>query len=184
MRGIGRTDPSTPIVGRRWYSGAWRTEEEIEKRRAYIRAHRQRLGPRRIMARERGERMRDRTRAVEGRRWYAGRWRLPEEVEKLREYNRAKNRRLYKPRARKPRLTDEEREARATTRRHEVGERRRARQAARDVAKARAAEPKRAPSHVRAAWNKAAPGSIIRRKYPTLKALDTAALTGAFEERR
>lgn len=42
-------------------------------------------------------------------------------------------------------------------------------------------EPKKVPTEVRMAWNKGVPGSIIRIKYPTTKALAAGAKRGDFD---
>lgn len=166
-------DPSIPHEGRTFYAGRWRTEEEIER----IKETKRRS--------DRTSRHRDRTRPWPGRQWYAGRWRTPEEVEHVRERQRIKNRARYVPRERKTRLSDEERARRAAAKRLAGIESRRARETARALSRARAAEEKRqAPSRVRDAWRAASPGSIIRRKYPTMDALNAGARRGEFDEYR
>jgi hypothetical protein len=182
VKRIGRTDPTTPIEGRTWYAGAWRTPEEIEMRREYVRSHRRKLGTGRAK-RERGERMRDRSTPVPGRRWYAGRWRTPEEVVRVRERTRAKNRARYQPRTRRTRLSPEERAQRDAAKRLAQREARNARQRERDAIKAeklRAAT--KAPTVVRDAWKRAHPNSVIRQKYPTLAALDASVVIAADRE--
>jgi hypothetical protein len=179
MRKIGRTDPTTPIAGRTWYAGAWRTPEEIEMRREYVRSHRRRLGTKRAK-REAGERMRDRSTPVPGRQWYAGRWRTPEEVVRVRERTRARNAARYRPSTRRPRLTPEERAQRDAEKRLRQREARNARQAERAaIREAKLKAATKAPTAVRDAWKRAHPNSVIRRKYPTLAALDASVLYDA-----
>lgn len=140
--------------------------------------------------------MLDKTTPVEGRVWYCGRWRTPEQAEKCRDRMRhyLRRRRNTEPEFRKrdreraatyrrthgakPRkVTRAEAEARRATRQVRAAERRRAAENAR----ARASVPARAPAVVRAAWRDAKPNSIIRRKFPRMADLDASARRGEFD---
>lgn len=87
MKKIGRLDRTTPIPGRSWYQGAWRTPEEVEARREHQRRKRAATPPapskrRRLTDAERRER-----RAEAYRLRYA---RDEEFAERERERNRAR----------------------------------------------------------------------------------------------
>jgi hypothetical protein len=154
-------DPTTPVPGRTWYCGRWRTPEQIEKRKT---ATARNMKSSRYRA----------TRSASYRRRYA-----TDPAFRARELER--NRKNYKPRVRKTRLSDEQREQRAKAKRHAAAERRREARRFRARIKAEHAKALRAPAAVRAAWSRASEGSIMRRKYPTMAALDASARRGEWD---
>lgn len=157
-------DPMTPVPGRTFYAGRWRTPEEVERRKALQRVNTQ------------TQRYRS-TRSASYRERYAS---DPD----FRERELARNRKNYRPRVRRSadpekarrRLAEKNlraREARAEARRNRV-----------QVVKAEVRHKTRAPGNVRSAWKRAHANSVIRRKYPTLAALDASVRTGDFEGSR
>ena len=140
-------------------------------------------------------RMLDKSTPVEGRVWYCGRWRTPEQAEKCRDRMRhyLRRRREEEPsfrerdreraagyrraRGAKPsEVAREEAETRRAVRMMRAAERRRA-----AVAREREGMPERAPADVRAAWRDGKPNSIIRRKFPRMTDLDASARRGEFD---
>jgi hypothetical protein len=181
--GAGRTNPDVPIPGRVWYRGAWRTPKEKErnieaqraKRRAASGGVDRRRGPRKT------DEEKEATRLARSKR-RAARLRERRRIDhEWAERDRARQRGRYVPRERRNAVTPEERERRAKAKRHEAAERRRAARRNRERVVAEKARNRRAPAEVRAAWSRAKPGSIIRRKYPAMKDLDASALRGEWE---
>jgi len=148
-------DPNTPVPGRTFYAGRWRTPEEVERRKAMTRrnasTHRARQ-----------------QRSASYRERYAN-----DPVFRERELER--NRRNYKPRVRRTSLTPEEQARRRAEKnlraREERAEARRQRQA---IKAAEVRHATQAPAAVRAVWRKAKPGSIMRRKWPTMADLNAS----------
>jgi len=133
---------------------------------------------------------------VAGRVWYCGRWRTPAQAEKrraqmraylalrytdpeFRQRDRDRQAEVRRARGAKPRkVAQRQREAARARTRIKTIERRRAAEAKREL------PSRRAPADVRAAWRDADENSIIRRKFPTMAALDASARRGDFDGAR
>lgn len=189
---IGRTDRSTPIPGRVWYAGAWRTPEEADRRREWQREKRRassggvdrRKGPRKTDEEKEATRLaRNERRAASLRQRRAD---DPEWAERDRVRQRGRPSRYIptgRPRGRPPATPEEraERERRAKERKHAEREQRRAARRFTERIAGEKIRNRRAPAAVRAAWSRSQPGSILRRKYPTMAALDASARRGEWD---
>lgn len=154
-------DPTTPVPGRVWYAGRWRTPEQIKKRRATTARNMQ------------SSRYRS-TRSASWRRRYATDL-------AFRDRELARTRKNYKPRVRQSRLSDAERDSRRAAKVLARAERRRAARRGVERIVAEKVRNRRAPAAVRSAWSRAQPNSIMRRKWPTMKDLDASALRGEWD---
>lgn len=181
MRRIGRTDPATPVPGRTWYAGAWRTPDEIERRRSRQATTRPRVSvDRRRTTDEEKQAAAEARRVRTNERARRRRVDDPEWAER----DRARQRGRYVPRERKTRIPDEVRSARAAKKRIEATERRLERARVRAAERANAPTPPDVPSAVRRAYGDAQAGSAIKRKYPTWRALRAGARRGDFDRWR
>lgn len=186
MRRIGRTDPTTPVPGRSWYRGAWRTPEEIDRLRERQRARRAAESggiDRRKLPRSTPEEKEEKRLARNARR--AARLRERRKLDpEFAERDRARQRGRYKPTGNpigRPPVSAQERERRRRDKEIKRVEERRSRERTRAAARTEKAKPKRAPAIVRSAWSRADKDSIIRRKFPTMADLDASARRGDFD---
>jgi hypothetical protein len=84
------------------------------------------------------------------------------------------------PRAERTAIVKAEAETRRKAREIEKVERKRDRKLELERRRQERRAPRPIPSHIRAAWRRSSPGSILQRKYPTYDALQKAAQEGAF----
>jgi hypothetical protein len=174
-----------------WYAGAWRTPEEAEHRRENQRAARRAASTgapdRRCTSPEEKEATRVARNARRAERLRIRRQNDPEWAERDRVRQRGRPSRYVptgRPRGRPPATPEEraERERRAIAKRLAASEQRRAvRREKQAIRAAERAAATTAPNAVRTVWRAASAGSIIRRKYPTMEALNASARRGEWD---